>query len=92
MLFIPVLRPSRQTKRAEQNRKAQQNFRKRREENIKLLEAKVAEFDELKKQKDLTDGVIGELRMVGFCCLYSLRYFTSAPLTVFDVLWGFSPS
>jgi hypothetical protein len=62
----PTTPATRQTKRAEQNRKAQQNFRKRREENIKLLEAKVAEFDELKKQKDLTDGVISELRLVSF--------------------------
>ncbi len=58
-LFSP-----RQSKRAEQNRKAQQNFRKRREEHIKDLEIKIAEYDQLRREKEVMDNIVVELRIV----------------------------
>jgi uncharacterized protein (DUF1015 family) len=54
----------RKSKRAEQNRKAQQAFRKRREEKIKELESKAKEMERLYKAIDDGHRRVSEVEIV----------------------------
>lgn len=72
------------TKRAEQNRKAQQNFRKRREEHIKALESKALEIDELRGEIRAGKEREGEMENV------STHHSEKGRVSVDDagVMWG----
>ena len=59
-----VPHPRRRSKRAEQNRKAQQAFRRRREEKIKELEEKAREMERLNSAIDSGVKRVGEVELV----------------------------